>query len=141
MKVPDRPGISLLLVAAVVATPAFAETYQPYSCPTAPDATACSSKCAKGSISYEFLVNPSTSTILLKHLDGRKVLDTFALDNCKVADIENWICGVTRYGPGGFEIKQAMSAGRYFVSEITPDGSRPNEYRCAKKKGLFGLFD
>lgn len=131
----------LAMLSFALSTQAAVEPYQPYSCPSAGAASSCQKSCSKAEVTFEFLVNPSGSVVLLRHVQAGKVINTFSLENCKIIDSDNWICGVSQSGPGGFEIKQSMTSGQYIVTDVTPDGSRPNSYLCAKKREWLNIFN
>jgi hypothetical protein len=136
--------VLLMLLLSVVTTNAMAEgAYQQYECKTESEMNSCANTCSISPVTLNFKINTSNSTVL-KEMFNNGGEKTVALEHCKVADADSWVCNSTDINPV-YEMKEGyqLSGGIFTGSLVTffRNGNMVAEYFCAKKRGLFRLFD
>ncbi|HUX91748.1 MAG TPA: hypothetical protein VMV48_13775 [Gallionellaceae bacterium] len=135
----------IILLTAVSCSSMAEDAYHVYGCPTEKDANSCSKSCTKSDTKWDFKVNISNG-VVLQNATNKGVTRTFSLENCKIANVDNWVCGsgVSIRRDNKVDIDEQRMANGVFVSLFTihnPNGWPTSHNSCAKKISLFGLFD
>lgn len=135
-----RVNIFVVCISIGLSFPALAAPQKPldlYSCTDAEATATCSSSnCKNSGIKTSFQVNSTNSTVIQNLYDDSKIpASTTALDSCKVADINNWVCQSNQqfHGYKGYYL-HAMTNGFYRMkAEYRGPVSGPgNMYSCTK---------
>jgi hypothetical protein len=117
----------LFLTSLLVATNTYA--LKMYTCPSENLITSCSS-CKKEDIDITFKVNIENQ-IVIKKINNGYTTSVSNLDECKIADKNNWICK-TYWSNGNLFIKNVMTEGVYSEIYYNFYGNKTVSFSCAK---------
>lgn len=106
----------LIFTRSVYAFDLFNGKLQLYKCSNEYEAISCSTCKLERSAKFDFKINTEKSTIIVQAFDGKDMVNSYALEQCKITDKKNWECGKgsTQDKYSTTKDKQGMNNGIYY---------------------------